>query len=99
MALKVYLNGQLVERDQAKIGVYDHGLLYGDGVFEGIRCYHGKVFQADAHIDRLFDSAAAIRLQIPMTRDEVKRAIEETLQANNLQEAYIRLVVTRGEGT
>ncbi|MFA5863478.1 MAG: branched-chain-amino-acid transaminase [Phycisphaerae bacterium] len=98
MGLKIYLNGQLVERDQARIGVYDHGLLYGDGVFEGIRCYNGKVFQIDAHVDRLFDSAAAIRLQIPLTREQVKQAIAKTLQANNLHDAYIRAVVTRGEG-
>lgn len=98
MGLKVYLNGQLVEREQARVGVYDHGLLYGDGVFEGIRCYNGRVFQIDGHVDRLFDSAKAIRLQIPMNREEVKKAIIDTLAANGLKDAYIRLVVTRGEG-
>jgi branched-chain amino acid aminotransferase len=98
MSLKVYLNGTLVEKENARIGVYDHGLLYGDGVFEGIRCYHGKVFEIDAHVDRLYDSAKAIRLEIPMSREEFKKAIIETLEANNLKDAYIRALVTRGEG-
>ncbi len=98
MGLKIFLDGQLVEQDQAKVSVYDHGLLYGDGVFEGIRCYSGKVFEIDAHIKRLFDSAKAIRLTIPMTPDEITKAIYKTLQANNLEDSYIRLVVTRGVG-
>jgi len=98
MGLKIFLNGELVERDQAKISVYDHGLLYGDGVFEGIRCYSGKVFEIDAHVDRLYDSAKAIRLEIPMTRDEFKKAIVRTVEANGFKDTYIRAVVTRGEG-
>jgi branched-chain amino acid aminotransferase len=98
MGLKVYLDGKLVEKDDAKVSVYDHGLLYGDGVFEGIRCYCGKVFQMDAHIRRLYDSAKAIRLDIPMTQDAMKQALVDTLKANNLEDAYIRLIVTRGVG-
>jgi len=98
MGLKIFLNGELVERDQAKISVYDHGLLYGDGVFEGIRCYSGKVFEIDAHVDRLYNSAKAIRLEIPMTRDEFKKAIVRTVEANGFKDTYIRAVVTRGEG-
>jgi branched-chain amino acid aminotransferase len=93
------MDGQLVEQDQAKVSVYDHGLLYGDGVFEGIRCYSGKVFEIDAHIKRLYDSAKAIRLTIPMTPEAMADAIYKTLQANNLQDSYIRLVVTRGVGS
>ncbi len=99
MGLKIYLDGQLVEREQAKVSVYDHGLLYGDGVFEGIRCYNGTVFQMDAHVNRLYDSAKAIRLEIPIARDAMKKAIVDTLAANSLKDAYIRLLVTRGEGS
>lgn len=98
MGLKIFLDDQLVEQDQAKVSVYDHGLLYGDGVFEGIRCYNGKVFEIDAHIKRLYDSAKAIRLVIPMTPDAMREAIYKTLQANNLSDSYIRLLVTRGAG-
>jgi branched-chain amino acid aminotransferase len=98
MGLKVWLNGKLVERDKAKISVFDHGLLYGDGVFEGIRSYKGKVFRLDAHVRRLFDSANGIRLTIPMTPKEVAGAIVATLKANRLKDSYIRVVVTRGEG-
>lgn len=99
MGLKVYINGELFEKDEAKISVLDHGLLYGDGVFEGIRAYNGNVFQLDRHIERLFNSAKAIRLQIPMSREALKEAIRKTLKANNLSEAYIRVVITRGVGT
>jgi len=99
MGLKIYLDGQLVEREQAKVSVYDHGLLYGDGVFEGIRCYNATVFQMDAHVNRLYDSAKAIRLEIPIARDAMKKAIVDTLAANSLKDAYIRLLVTRGEGS
>ncbi len=97
--MKVWLNGKLVEKKNAKVTVFDHGLLYGDGVFEGIRAYSGKLFQAQAHIDRLFDSARAIRLAIPYTKQELIDAIGETLRANGRKDAYIRLLVTRGEGT
>ena len=94
----VYLNGSLVDKDQATISVFDHGLLYGDGVFEGIRAYHGKVFELDAHVDRLWDSASAIMLKIPLTKDQMKADIVRTLAANVLTDAYIRVVVTRGVG-
>jgi branched-chain amino acid aminotransferase len=99
LGLKVYINGQLYEKEQARISVYDHGLLYGDGVFEGIRAYGGRVFRCREHIDRLFTCARAIALQIPMSREELTRAIEDTLKANGLKDAYVRLVVTRGVGT
>ena len=96
---KVYLNGKLVDREQATVSVYDHGLLYGDGVFEGIRVYSGKVFLLEEHIARLYESAAAIRLEIPMTEQDLTRAVRETSAANGLTDGYIRLVVTRGAGT
>ncbi|MDH7599525.1 MAG: branched-chain-amino-acid transaminase [Sedimentisphaerales bacterium] len=99
MALKIWLDGRLVDESEAKISVFDHGLLYGDGVFEGIRVYNKKVFELDAHIRRLYDSARAIRLQIPMEPDQVKQAVEQTVQANGVVDGYIRLVVTRGVGT
>lgn len=98
MALKIWFDGQLVEREQAKVSVFDHGVLYGDGVFEGIRSYNGKVFRLDAHIRRLFDSAKGIRLVIPMTPKEVGDAIYATLAANGLKDSYIRLCITRGVG-
>ena len=99
MGLKVYINGELLEKENAKISVYDHGLLYGDGVFEGIRAYRGKVFRCEAHVNRLYDSAKAIGLEIPLSRQEMIDAIYETLNANDLEDAYIRVVVTRGTGT
>jgi branched-chain amino acid aminotransferase len=99
MSFKVYINGTLYSKEDAKISVYDHGLLYGDGVFEGIRSYGGKVFRMQAHLDRLWYSAKAILLTIPMTKEEMARAIEETLSANGIQDGYIRVVVTRGAGT
>jgi len=95
----IWLNGKLVAPADAKISVFDHGLLYGDGVFEGIRSYGGKVFRLEAHVRRLFDSARGIRLEIPMTREEMGRAIYATLEANAMTDAYIRVVVTRGDGT
>ena len=98
MALKVWIDGKLIDRDDAKISVYDHGLLYGDGVFEGIRAYHGKIFRADAHLTRLYDSARAIRLTIPLTPQQFLAAIEQTIKANNFTDCYIRAVVTRGVG-
>jgi branched-chain amino acid aminotransferase len=99
LGLKVYINGQLYEKENARISVYDHGLLYGDGVFEGIRAYNGRIFRCKEHVDRLFASARAIALEIPMTKDEVADAMRATLDANGLTDAYIRLVVTRGVGT
>ena len=99
MGLRVWLNGQLVDRDRATVSVFDHGVLYGDGVFEGIRSYAGKVFRLEAHVRRLYDSARGIRLAIPISPDEMARAIVETLDANGLKDSYIRAVVTRGEGT
>ena len=97
--MKVWLNGKLVDRKNAKLSVYDHGTLYGDGVFEGLRIYNGKVFQAEAHIDRLFNSAKYIRLAIPYTKQELIDATHDTIAANETRgDGYIRLVVTRGEG-
>jgi branched-chain amino acid aminotransferase len=98
MPLKIWLDGQLIEKDAAKISVYDHGLLYGDGVFEGIRVYNGRVFRVDEHLRRLYDSARAIRLTIPISQDEFKSVIEQTVKANNFADCYIRAVVTRGAG-
>ncbi len=98
MGLKVYINGQIVPQEEAKISVFDHGLLYGDGVFEGIRAYHGKIFTLDEHLDRLYDSATAIKLKIPITKAEMADAIKKTMEANNQKDCYIRLVVTRGVG-
>ncbi|HEX30690.1 TPA: branched-chain-amino-acid transaminase [Candidatus Poribacteria bacterium] len=94
----VYLNGEFVPREEAKISVFDHGLLYGDGVFEGIRSYSGRVFKLDEHLKRLYDSAKAIMLRIPLEMEEMREVVLETLRRNNLSDAYIRLVVTRGEG-
>jgi len=99
MGRKVWLDGELVDRDQAKISVFDHGVLYGDGVFEGIRSYAGKVFRLEAHVRRLYDSARGIRLAIPMSPEEMAKAVTDTLEANGLQDSYIRVVVTRGAGT
>lgn len=96
--LQVYIDGVYYQKSQAKVSVYDHGLLYGDGVFEGIRAYDGVVFKLKEHINRLYKSAHALRLTIPLTKNEMSRAVLETLQRNGLQNAYIRLVVTRGIG-
>ena len=96
--LKVYANGDFVPQDQAVTSIYDHGFLYGDGVFEGIRAYNGRVFRLDEHIDRLYDSAMAIMLDIPLSKDEMKQAILETLRVNDLLDAYIRPIVSRGVG-
>src|SRR3954469_19886425 len=98
MSLKIWIDGKLVDKSEAKLSVYDHGLLYGDGVFEGIRVYSGKIFELDAHLDRLWNSAKAIRLDIPISREEITRAMYETVKANNFTDCYIRLVVTRGVG-
>lgn len=99
MALKIWLDTGLVDEKDARISVFDHGLLYGDGVFEGIRVYGGKVFELEAHIRRLFESARAIRLPIPMAKDPLMGAVQTTVQANQIADGYIRLVVTRGVGT
>src|ERR1700722_662218 len=98
MASKVWLDGKLLDKENAKVSVYDHGLLYGDGVFEGIRVYQGKIFECDAHLRRLFDSARAIRLTPPRSKEELKKAMEETFRANGFVDCYIRLVITRGVG-
>lgn len=98
-AFKIWISGALYAKEDAKISVYDHGLLYGDGVFEGLRSYGGKVFRLDEHLDRLWNSAKAILLEIPISREVMARAINDTLAANNLQDAYIRLIVTRGAGS
>ncbi len=96
--MKIWLDGKLVDEADAKISVFDHGLLYGDGVFEGIRFYNGRVFRLEEHIRRLFDSARAIVLPLPWTQEEVCRFTCETVAANGLTDGYIRLVVTRGAG-
>ncbi len=94
----VYVDGKFVEKSKAVVSVFDHGLLYGDGVFEGIRVYNATVFRLPDHIDRLYDSAKSIRLKIPMTKHEMSEAVLETLRKNRLRDAYVRLVVTRGTG-
>ena len=96
--LLVWIDGKFYPKDEAKISVYDHGLLYGDGVFEGIRAYDGVVFKLKEHIDRLYRSAQVIMLNIPLSKEEMIEAVLETLRKNNLKDAYIRLVVTRGVG-
>ena len=96
--MKVYLNGKFVERASATVSIFDHGLLYGDGVFEGIRSYHGLVFKLREHIDRLFESAHTIMLKIPLSKAELIEVVKQSLRVNRLHDAYIRLVVTRGEG-
>ena len=97
--MKIYLNGKLVPKEEAAVSVFDHGLLYGDGVFEGIRFYGGRVFRLEEHIDRLYKSARAIALDIQMNPDEMARAVVQTIAANGLTDGYVRLVVTRGEGS
>ena len=99
MGLKIWLNGELVDQADAKISVFDHGVLYGDGVFEGIRVYGGKVFELQAHLRRLYASAKAIRLEVPLALDELAEAVRRTVEANDIVDGYIRLVVTRGAGT
>jgi branched-chain amino acid aminotransferase len=94
----IYIDGAYYPRELAKVSVFDHGLLYGDGVFEGIRAYDGRVFELDAHVERLYDSAKVIGLAIPLDRREMAAAILETVRRNELRDAYVRLVVTRGEG-
>ena len=97
--MKIYVDGKYCDEKNAKISVFDHGLLYGDGIFEGIRAYNGRVFQLKEHIDRLFYSAKAILLDIPMSHGEVMKAVLETCRQNGIRDGYIRLLVTRGIGT
>jgi branched-chain amino acid aminotransferase len=97
--MKIFIDGKYYDERNAKISVFDHGLLYGDGIFEGIRAYHGSVFKLKEHIDRLFYSAKAILLPIPMTHAQLMRATVETCRKNKIRDGYIRLVVTRGVGT
>ncbi|MBN2685414.1 MAG: branched-chain-amino-acid transaminase [Pontiellaceae bacterium] len=97
--MKIYMSGKLVDEKDAVVSVFDHGLLYGDGVFEGIRAYNGRVFLLDEHVDRLYDSAKAIALDIPISKEEMAQAVVDTCKANNIKDGYIRLVVTRGVGT
>ena len=94
----IYIDGEFLPKAEAKVSVFDHGLLYGDGVFEGIRSYNGRVFKLDEHLERLYDSAKSIMLQIPISIETMKETVLETLRRNHLTEAYIRLIVTRGVG-
>lgn len=96
--MKIFLDGKYVPSEEAKVSVFDHGLLYGDGVFEGIRVYNGRIFRLDQHLDRLFNSAKAIMLTIPLTRKQLVEACCGTCRENKLNDGYIRLVVTRGVG-
>lgn len=99
MAMKVYIDGKYYDEQRAKISVFDHGLLYGDGVFEGIRAYHGRVFKLQEHIERLYCSAKAILLEIPMSPPEMVRAVVQACRRNRVRDGYVRLLVTRGVGT
>jgi len=98
MSKLIYLDGKLVKKDEAKISVFDHGLLYGDGVFEGIRAYNGRVFRLKEHLERLYNSARAITLEIPISREKMEEAVITTIKVNRLKDAYVRLIVTRGIG-
>ena len=97
--MKVFISGKLYEEEDASISVFDHGLLYGDGVFEGIRIYNKRIFLLNEHIDRLFNSAKAIALDIPVSKEELCNNVIETCKANDIEDGYIRLVITRGKGT
>jgi len=96
--MKIYIDGEYLPEADAKISVFDHGLLYGDGVFEGIRFYNGRIFRLEGHLDRLWDSARAICLTIPLTREQMTAALLETVRQNELRDGYIRLIITRGIG-
>ena len=96
--LLVYIDGKFYPESEAKISVFDHGLLYGDGIFEGIRAYNGRVFKLEEHIKRLYESAKTVDIQIPLSKEEFKKAIIEMLRKNKLRDAYIRPIVTRGIG-
>lgn len=95
----IYLDGKYLPEDQAKVSVFDHGLLYGDGVFEGIRAYNGRIFRLKEHLDRLFDSAKTIDIRPPISKEEMAEAICETMRRNNLKDAYIRPIITGASGT
>src|ERR1700747_3370634 len=95
---KIYIDGKFYSEANAQLSVFDHGLLYGDGIFEGIRFYNGRVFRLEEHLDRLWDSARSICLEIPITMGEVTEAVLETIRQNHLRDGYIRLLVTRGVG-
>ncbi len=99
MSQQIYLNGKLVSKEQATVSVFDHGLLYGDGVFEGLRVYGGKVFRLEAHIRRLYESARSICLTIPLSKDQMCDATNETVAANGIDDGYVRTVITRGSGS
>ncbi|MFZ5806678.1 MAG: branched-chain-amino-acid transaminase [Verrucomicrobiota bacterium] len=96
--MKIYIDGKFYDKKDAKVSVFDHGLLYGDGIFEGIRAYNGRVFRLEEHIDRLYDSAKAIWMTIPMSKEKITVATVETCRMNHIRDGYIRLLVTRGEG-
>ncbi|MCX7717378.1 MAG: branched-chain-amino-acid transaminase, partial [Candidatus Sumerlaeaceae bacterium] len=96
--MQIWLDGQLCDKAEARVSVFDHGLLYGDGVFEGLRVYDGCVFRLKQHLDRLYDSARVVMIEIPYTRDQITQAICDTVRANGLRNCYVRLVVTRGTG-
>ncbi|PYI53303.1 branched-chain-amino-acid transaminase [Paenibacillus flagellatus] len=98
MSQWIYLNGEYVAKHEAKISVFDHGFLYGDGIFEGIRIYNGNIFKCKEHLDRLYDSAKSIMLDIPLSYSEMERALIETIRKNGMNDGYIRLVVSRGDG-
>lgn len=98
MSELIYINGAMVPREEAKVSVFDHGYLYGDGVFEGIRTYNGRVFKLTEHLERLYESAKSILLNIPLTMEELERDVLETVRQNDLRDAYIRIVVSRGPG-
>jgi len=99
MTPQIYINGKFYDKADAKVSVYDHGLLYGDGVFEGIRIYSGKVFRLREHVDRLYDSARSIHLEIPLGREQMIEAINHTVQVNRRKDGYLRVIVTRGAGS
>ncbi len=96
--MKIFLDGQLVDKSEAKVSVFDHGFLYGDGVFEGLRVYNGRVFRLDAHLERLHRSARAILLEWPLSLDELKSAVHDTVRANEMRDGYVRVIISRGAG-
>ncbi|MDD5060126.1 MAG: branched-chain-amino-acid transaminase [Candidatus Omnitrophica bacterium] len=96
--MKIYINGKYYDKENAKVSVFDHGFLYGDGVFEGIRSYNRRVFKLNEHIDRLFESAQSIMLKVPLSKEQMTKAVLETIKANKLDNSYVRLIVSRGEG-
>jgi branched-chain amino acid aminotransferase len=99
MPLQVYINGQYVDKDKASVSVFDHGFLFGDGIFEGMRSYGGRVFRLDEHLRRLWDSAKSIWLEMPISRQAMAQAVNDTLKRNGIEDGYVRLIVTRGQGT